>query len=205
MDDTQKEPHELTTAERVALLEGLKVTLHAYCLKPSPSQPFVTYKAYATKNDNAEPSTFRYELTLSREDGKTLRTPYSAGLGHVEVVGKMPERLSESEFKRFAERKLWQGDDAVSIRDFPKFSGAYSVCKAVRKVPTLLDVLYCLTLDAQSAESETFVEWCDSLGHDSDSRKAEQTYNACRQTASELAKFFSRTERAVIARATEGY
>lgn len=56
--------------------------------------------------------------------------------------------------------------------------------------PTREDVLDCLATDCQSAES-TFEDWCAELGYDSDSRKAEAIYNACRKERVELTKFLS--------------
>lgn len=49
--------------------------------------------------------------------------------------------------------------------------------------PMLRDVLDCLASDA-SVEDRTFDDWCDDLGFDVDSRKAERTYQATvKQTA----------------------
>ena len=45
-------------------------------------------------------------------------------------------------------------------------------------VPTKIDVLHCLFSDG-SAIDESFDFWCDSLGYDSDSIKAFDTYRAC--------------------------
>ncbi len=43
--------------------------------------------------------------------------------------------------------------------------------------PSAADVLDCLASDAGSAQL-SFEDWCEELGYDSDSRKAERTYNA---------------------------
>lgn len=46
--------------------------------------------------------------------------------------------------------------------------------------PTVRDVLECLLSDASGvANSESFEDWCGDYGYDTDSRKAERTYNAC--------------------------
>jgi len=50
--------------------------------------------------------------------------------------------------------------------------------------PTLADVLESLGMDWASIENSTaFEDWADELGYDTDSRKAEQTYRACQESA----------------------
>ncbi|KWH50715.1 hypothetical protein [Burkholderia cepacia] len=73
------------------------------------------------------------------------------------------------------------------------FAVEYSMGSAHRDSPKLADVFGCLLSDADSTE-ETFEDWCDSLGYDSDSRKAERTYHACRATAAKVAELFSKSE-----------
>lgn len=47
--------------------------------------------------------------------------------------------------------------------------------------PELPDVLYCLLTAAEGVRhGQTFEEWCSEFGYDTDSRKAEQEYNVCR-------------------------
>jgi hypothetical protein len=56
--------------------------------------------------------------------------------------------------------------------------------------PETAEVLDCLISDASSIESSrSFEEWADDLGYDTDSRKAEETYRACEQTARDLRAF----------------
>lgn len=48
--------------------------------------------------------------------------------------------------------------------------------------PTAADVLACLVYDARCGE-DPFETFCSDLGYDTDSRKAESTWKACRRTA----------------------
>lgn len=64
----------------------------------------------------------------------------------------------------------------------------YSQGSAHNKRPTTVEVLESLILDANGTD-EPFESWCDNLGHDSDSRKAERIYQACRDIAKRLRKF----------------
>lgn len=51
--------------------------------------------------------------------------------------------------------------------------------------PTAANVLGCLLSDAISAD-ESFEEWCDNLGFDTDSRKAERTYKVVQAQSEKL-------------------
>lgn len=56
--------------------------------------------------------------------------------------------------------------------------------------PTAADVLSCLVSDAASVESEDgFEGWAESLGYDTDSRKAEHTYKACARIRDRVRRF----------------
>jgi hypothetical protein len=58
------------------------------------------------------------------------------------------------------------------------------------KEPEAAHVLNDLALDAASIENNAdFEDWCAEFGHDTDSRKAEAEYEACRRTARRLKRF----------------
>jgi len=54
--------------------------------------------------------------------------------------------------------------------------------------PELRGVLESLQVDCRAADHDTFEDFADEFGYDSDSRKAEAIYNACRKTRSEMRK-----------------
>lgn len=56
--------------------------------------------------------------------------------------------------------------------------------------PSLVDVLHCIFSDAQSGEND-FPDFCAELGYDEDSRKAEATWRACRDTGAALHRLFT--------------
>lgn len=59
--------------------------------------------------------------------------------------------------------------------------------------PKLEDVLYSLANDANelcAPTPPTFEEWADAIGYDSDSRKAEKIYRACKRQCARLSEFF---------------
>lgn len=53
--------------------------------------------------------------------------------------------------------------------------------------PTIGDLLSSLALDASSViDGQSFEDWAGDFGYDTDSRKAERTYNACKAGAEKL-------------------
>lgn len=65
----------------------------------------------------------------------------------------------------------------------------YADASTAKKGIAAKDVLECLFLDAGGAY-DTFESWCIDSGHDTDSRKALDTYLACQSTATALRKLF---------------
>lgn len=54
------------------------------------------------------------------------------------------------------------------------------------------DVLACLSGDVYC--QNRFKDWCDAMGQDSDSRKAEATWKRCREFSLKLNRFFTNDE-----------
>ncbi len=53
--------------------------------------------------------------------------------------------------------------------------------------PDVADVLDCLASDASGVvNAQDFEDWCMEYGYDTDSRKAERTYNVCKMQARKL-------------------
>jgi hypothetical protein len=69
------------------------------------------------------------------------------------------------------------------------FSHGQAVCHD----PEVEDVLDCLASDSSSVENaKGFEDWAREFGYDTDSRKAEKTYDACQDQAVKLCKFLGR-------------
>ena len=75
-----------------------------------------------------------------------------------------------------------------------EYSGFYTQGSALTGIPTLLDVLSCVLSDAQYAEYE-FDDFCDDMGYDTDSRRAERVHGACKQAAAGVARLLTSSER----------
>lgn len=65
-------------------------------------------------------------------------------------------------------------------------------------------VLWALIMDIGGVD-EGFEAWCESIGYDYDSRKAEAIYNSCLETKKKLEKIFSSEEIELIKKITEDY
>lgn len=71
---------------------------------------------------------------------------------------------------------------------FDYYTGAGLVKSSGRpKPPTLDDVLSSLLLDSTAAQ-DSFEEWCDNFGYDTDSRSALDTYLQCQESYHKLRK-----------------
>lgn len=110
-----------------------------------------------------------WEVTLTRGADTYPGIKYRTGLGH---RTKRPVR--EDEWNRLDRRLLVSGY---------RMHDAWIYDKPVP--PRAANVLDCLLSDASSA-SEPFEDWCDSLGYDSDSRKALEIYMECQKVRGEL-------------------
>lgn len=103
-----------------------------------------------------------------------LETDYMEGIGHLpkNMQPKSFDRLSmfESEtLKHGCEKGKMLTGHMLGTRNLPK--------------PDLLDILYCLVMDADVLNCSSFEEWASDFGYGTDSRNALKTYEACLQNA----------------------
>ncbi len=116
---------------------------------------------------------------------------FYTGLGHRKPDESALAKMSARSLAKVSKRMLvWENH----YKTFPDKPVA----------PHEADVLYSLILDS-SAVGQSFASWCDELGYDSASRKAESIYRACQENADKLAWFFSRAEIAALSEALQDY
>jgi hypothetical protein len=72
-------------------------------------------------------------------------------------------------------------------------NGAESSRKPIAP-PSVVDVVQCLLMDSDVLNYRGFDDWAESLGYDTDSRKAEAIYRACLDTALQLRAIFGEPE-----------
>lgn len=73
-------------------------------------------------------------------------------------------------------------------------TGYYSQGAAHTSDPTLPDIISALLLDISCIDSRSFEDFCSDMGLDTDSRKAERTYQACKKTERDLIRLIGRAE-----------
>ena len=81
----------------------------------------------------------------------------------------------------------------------------FSQGSAHKKSPTLAEVLDCLASDASGVDNaRSFEDWASEYGYDTDSRKAERTYQICKKQAQELKALLGQDAYNQLLYSTEG-
>ena len=95
-------------------------------------------------------------------------------------------------------RNDWDCDSWSVIFSSPKNSASFNYYTGTghrdkktgkAKTPDIVGVLHNLVMDKQMAD-DTFEGFCQSLGYDTDSRKALETYLQCQKNGADLARVF---------------
>lgn len=110
---------------------------------------------------------------------------YSTGIGHrVEL-----DRFKRDDFNRIKNQNptKTKSNLLLYIDTFAKVSKP--------KPLNIDDVLYSLVLDSQFS-NDTFDDFCDNLGYDNDSIKANDIYRACQKTAKKVKTFIPNIDEA---------
>lgn len=119
---------------------------------------------------------------------------YFVGLGNLDWSSKKVPTWASCITRGFSENELhivemgtkrWQVKDKSLLA-----SAAFKVAKVTAYTPDPVHILHRLAMEADAQEM-SFEDWCDNLGYEQDSRKAEQTYNACRSEYLRLRKLIS--------------
>lgn len=110
---------------------------------------------------------------------------YSCGIGH---------RVELDRYKKEAFQKLMNRNPQKTK---PNLLLYIDELKKVSKPKPLNidDVLYSLVLDSQFS-NETFDDFCDNLGYNSDSMKANEIYRACQKNTKKVGTFIKDLEQA---------
>ncbi len=129
----------------------------------------ITSKSVGLKHDSWECDGWMLKLTSK---GKTEFFDYFTGMGHRKVPGV---------------DRAW-----IDRQCGGSISYKYQLAKYAKPVtPEICDIIHSLNIDSQ-AMNESFPNWCDNFGYDSDSIKALNVYNACCNNAK---KYFSVIDR----------
>lgn len=116
----------------------------------------------------------RWLPKFSRGTRGPLEQEYKTGLGH-RVGPVMP-----AEVRKANQRSLYVDDwIKTNVRPYP---------------PSAASVLHSLLSDARLGSDNTFDQFCDELGYDTDSRRALESYLQCQSIGQRMVHLFERDE-----------
>lgn len=148
---------------------------------------YVVTGGTATKRDGWDCDAWMIQFSRVR-DGKTLvmDTMFYTGTGHrvLTSMGEMELRRMGKATQSYINRVIAEHSRAVA--------------------PRSASVLYSLFFDSSSAE-QNFHDRCGDFGYDTDSIKAQATYNACCEVLTKMRGFFTGTERTALQELLQDY
>ena len=118
-----------------------------------------------------------------KENGLTMSCEYADSNPNMDAVNKNAYNHFKVTIKR---RYRIYGNYLDSRYGFKQMTLLFSQGLGIQEEPTLESVLNCLISDSYCGV--TFQEFCDNLGYNNDSRKAEKTFKATLKQTSKLKK-----------------
>lgn len=154
----------------------------------------------ASRNSGEKNPSLNWRIALVNAKGARLDTDYMQGIGHVPGYASKYWRrrtLYEQTLALTQEQAAQTGKYPVSADGKPATVKSVHLTSWPRlhslPVPLLRDILYGLLMDAQGVnDANGFEDWASNYGYDTDSRKVEATYEACKRTASDLNRLLGR-------------
>lgn len=87
----------------------------------------------------------------------------------------------------------------------PKSIAWQDMLKGMKPVPpSAASVLHSLLLDSRAID-QSFLDWCDEYGSDSDSRKALAMYEACCESGRKMRELFTSAQRETLSNLLQDY
>lgn len=140
-----------------------------------------------SRNANSPHKSLNWRCVIERK-GKRYVTDYMQGVGHIPAPTHKTNHL----------RQWSVGEQEMMASNEGKYYATNSTfITASLPVPKFFDVFQSLMMDASTA-NDTFPDWCDNLGYDSDSREAERIYNECLKVNMALQDMFTYVERQAL-------
>ena len=140
-----------------------------------------------SRNQNNKDLSINWKVTVKR-NSRSLTTDYMQGIGH------LPESIQPT----YWGKKKYREDDLIeyacstgSVYRYSDVMDAFIDTKTKLKSPTIDEVLYCLIMDADTINYESFADWADNMGYNSDSIKDKTVYDACIALALQMRGMFS--------------
>lgn len=140
----------------------------------------------------------RFKIRLNKDGKPVLETPYSMGTGSLDLGA-----VRDSDFLYVANgqnqatlARTWKVKRHAEFTDIILWSEtAETIRKKQGVIPALADVFNSLLLDGSAFfDGETFEDWCENYGYNSDSITALGMYRQCDRSGRELARVLSADE-----------
>ncbi len=121
-----------------------------------------------SRNSGEKFPSLNWKVTLYKDQREILRFDYSQGSGH---APSYKQRMVAHDVRMVA-HECEKGYKAREV------AGSFYNSKKIDS-PTLADVLYSISMDADAIDFATFEDWASEFGYEKDSRKAETIYKTC--------------------------
>jgi len=142
-------------------------------------------QSQSRNKDETRPS-LNWRVTIAK-DNVRLETDYMQGCAYLphysHAFAKFP--VYEAAVREACETGKSRIIPAKSAYDAAQGDRAVPIVREI-PAPEFVDVLYSLVSDASVIDFPGFEEWAREYGYDTDSRKAEQMYRECLDTALKL-------------------
>jgi hypothetical protein len=138
-----------------------------------------------SRNSKEKNLSINWLITLSK-DNQMWTTDYMQGIAH--LPNYSPRSRNNADYQIFLRQCVETGKCAESNK-FPEDYRSLILSKRIpapKLTDILIDIMYIFVMDATAINCRSFEEWAEIYGYNKDSRKAEQTYNACRESGLKL-------------------
>ena len=159
-----------------------------------------------SRNKEEKQKSLNWLVTIKRGNA-SLTTDYMQGCAHVKGYNQPPDGvLIRDTFRRNKLVDYTCETGMIATRWFEHNCawGTFSK-KQTQPIPKLQDVLWSLLMDLEVLDYSGFEDWADCFGYDTDSRKAEQTYQDCLKIALQFKQLFSDSEIAELREIFQDY
>ena len=130
---------------------------------------------------------FSLLATLIRDDFNPKTCEGRSGQSHWAVTVNFNGKSYTTEYHKGAAHRCYYSfsgrkGSPVNLNKWKTIDDQIALERSRPNKPTLPDVMYALVMDSQEFHYGCldFEEWAENYGYDTDSRSAENTYNACR-------------------------
>jgi hypothetical protein len=154
--------------------------INALCARHDVTMSAVFVPQSFSRHSAEKTHTLNWRVTFASPKRGAFALDYSQGIGHVPG-----NQIARTLYDEQIMGKPWE-----TGRYNPNPRGSFAVTRPL-PAPSAADILYCIVLD-DTCEHSSFEDWASDMGYDTDSRKAEQIYNQCREQSRDARRILGR-------------